>query len=134
MCLETATKVYKRPSPREVVGYKVLSMRRGGGLTTVPRNFVVKQGVWVKAEPRYLMGYKVGFHVYKNLDEARNEGWFCQRPGYGIYRVKLRRLTAVGRGAGIRFFSGQYVGSDQYVGLEMKVGKRVFPVSHTTGR
>lgn len=98
MCLSKVTKIYKKPDPKERVGWKV------GVLTSehfIPyfATFVrLKTNKWERAKDDKSENYPLGFHIFtKKLDAKRFLDFYIRTKGDGtIVKVKYRKVVARG--------------------------------------
>jgi hypothetical protein len=92
MCMDSVTKLYKRPSPKVVYGYKVFDDFGGKYEFEFRKRWPVITGKWTVATQRPLGMYMSGFHAFLSRKGAERWAGHDQH----VVRVKLRRIAAEG--------------------------------------
>ena len=106
MCLDSVTRVNKRPSRREGIGYKVV-LRKGGGWYGGPffQGGSIRKGVWtqdtyghvihIHSDDQGRSTYPTGFHIFVNKKDADH---FRDYMGSRTRVVKVAYRGLVARG------------------------------------
>ena len=118
MCLEKITKIYKKPDPKERVGWKLVSYisidKTHFDSSCVNKTY--KTNRWLKSSGSWSFDYPIGFHIFEKKKDAKeiikNSVVFQNDE---LVKVKYRKTVA----RGIESMGGQK--SNCIVAKEMKV-------------
>ena len=109
MCLEKITKIYKKPDPKERVGYKVVTLSIDKKTYESDRMYSgyekpLKTNTWLKSKEQTIISggveYQSGFHVFTEKEGAN--AWASINSGLRyknevVVKVIYRNIVAVGK-------------------------------------